>query len=71
MKITILSAIAWRTPPRKYGPWGAGGVQYPGRACNERNGCYFVCRVIVTAANLPPAAIQAMQQTEKYFFHCR
>ena len=21
MKIAILSSIAWRTPPRKYGPW--------------------------------------------------
>ncbi len=21
MKIAILSPIAWRTPPRKYGPW--------------------------------------------------
>ena len=21
MKIAILSPVAWRTPPRKYGPW--------------------------------------------------
>src|SRR5688500_13787978 len=21
MKVAILSSIAWRTPPRKYGPW--------------------------------------------------